>query len=247
MRVCLFEDRLALDLEPLTLTRPVFALLCGCTRLAQKQYRALAATDHGMIVRDELAALCRQQGAGAVNDPAWLRGGPVVLVNGRWLPPAPPALPADLDRPCVGLVDDEVAYAVLGPMQAAEVGPGNIDEFLEACRRNLPARPAGGRLLRYLWEVVEHNGDEITLDAWLASPEQRRREDVPLALVGPADRLFLDPTARIDPLVVADTSDGPVVVDREAVVMAFTRLEGPCYVGPGTHVLGAKVRAGTSP
>src|SRR5262249_12266109 len=31
-----------------------------------------------------------------------------------------------------------------------------------------------------------------------------------------------------------------------AVVGAFTRLEGPCYVGPHTHVLGAKIRAGTS-
>src|SRR5262249_9143064 len=30
------------------------------------------------------------------------------------------------------------------------------------------------------------------------------------------------------------------------VVAAFTRLEGPCYIGPGTHVMGAKVRAGTS-
>ena len=39
MRVCLFEDSLAADLEPLTLTRPVFALLCGCTSLADNQDR----------------------------------------------------------------------------------------------------------------------------------------------------------------------------------------------------------------
>jgi UDP-N-acetylglucosamine diphosphorylase/glucosamine-1-phosphate N-acetyltransferase len=36
------------------------------------------------------------------------------------------------------------------------------------------------------------------------------------------------------------------VIDREAVVTAFSRLEGPCYVGPQTHVLGAKVRTGTT-
>jgi UDP-N-acetylglucosamine diphosphorylase/glucosamine-1-phosphate N-acetyltransferase len=30
------------------------------------------------------------------------------------------------------------------------------------------------------------------------------------------------------------------------VVAAFTRLEGPCYVGPRTQVHGAKVRAGTT-
>ena len=51
---------------------------------------------------------------------------------------------------------------------------------------------------------------------------------------------------RIEPLVVADTTGGPVVVAAGAVVTAFTRLEGPCFVGRGTHVLGAKVRAGTT-
>jgi UDP-N-acetylglucosamine diphosphorylase/glucosamine-1-phosphate N-acetyltransferase len=37
-----------------------------------------------------------------------------------------------------------------------------------------------------------------------------------------------------------------VVIDREAAVNAFTRLEGPCYIGPRTHVLGARIRAGTT-
>src|SRR5262249_18804009 len=37
-----------------------------------------------------------------------------------------------------------------------------------------------------------------------------------------------------------------VIIERDAVIGAFTRLEGPCYVGPGTNVLGAKIRAGTT-
>jgi hypothetical protein len=36
------------------------------------------------------------------------------------------------------------------------------------------------------------------------------------------------------------------VIGPGAVVHAFTRLEGPCAVGAGSVVLGAKVRAGTS-
>jgi UDP-N-acetylglucosamine diphosphorylase/glucosamine-1-phosphate N-acetyltransferase len=64
--------------------------------------------------------------------------------------------------------------------------------------------------------------------------------------VGPPDQLLIDPTAQIDPFVVADTTRGPVVIEREAAVTAFTRLEGPCYIGPRTHVLGAKVRGGTT-
>ena len=40
-------------------------------------------------------------------------------------------------------------------------------------------------------------------------------------------------------MVVADTTKGPVVIDDDALVTAFTRLEGPCYIGPKSQVIGA--------
>src|SRR6185369_7054341 len=66
------------------------------------------------------------------------------------------------------------------------------------------------------------------------------------AVVGPPERLQVDATAQLDPLIVADTTCGPVVIDREAVVTAFTRLEGPCYIGPRTQIHAAKIRGGTT-
>src|SRR5262245_22748667 len=246
MRVCLYEDRRALDLEPLTLTRPAFELLCGCVSLAEKQFRAFPHADRGAVVRPHLSELTRQTHPSLrVNDPAWLSSGAVVLVNARWLPPAPPHLP-EPDGPCVGLCDDQIAYAALSAEQAATLDAHSLDEGLARFRRVLPAREAHGSIVGSLWELVDHNGGQVELDAWLSAPTRPRREDVPLSLVGPGDHLWIDPAARIEPQVVADVSGGPVVIDRGAVVTAFTRLEGPCYVGPGTHVLGARVRAGTS-
>jgi UDP-N-acetylglucosamine diphosphorylase/glucosamine-1-phosphate N-acetyltransferase len=239
-RVCLFEDAAVAGLEPLTLTRPAFDLLCGLTALGEKQRRAVGAASVGALVRPHLADLTRLRHADfAVNDPAWLRAGPVVLVNARWLPPGPIAAGAG---PCLGLVRDEIAYAVLGADQA---GAGNWDEpedDLAAWKALLPRRAAGGCLVRHLWELVHLNGGQITRDfapAPTAIPPG-------LALVGPAERLRIDPTAKVEPMVVADTSGGPVVIAAGAVVTAFTRLDGPCCVGAGTHVLGAKVRAGTT-
>lgn len=246
MRVCLFEDALVADLEPLCLTRPVFALLCGCGALADKQFRHFGASSLGALVRPFLAPVVQQRlPALHVNDPGWLRTAPLTLVNGRWLPPAP-ALEGPPTGPCVGLVEGEVAFVVLSPEHLDDCSPLTIDACLERWKSRLPSVEAGGRLVRFPWELVEANGAAIDLDAWLTSPERSRRtEDLP-GLVGAADRLMIDPTARIDPYVVADTSAGPVVIDRDVTVTAFTRLEGPCYVGPGTHLLGAKIRAGTS-
>src|SRR5947209_5687176 len=74
MRVCLFEDRNAPDLEPLALTRPAFDLLCGATPLAAKQLRPFPGAEAGLLVRTHLADVTRLDHPGTpVNDDAWLR------------------------------------------------------------------------------------------------------------------------------------------------------------------------------
>jgi UDP-N-acetylglucosamine diphosphorylase/glucosamine-1-phosphate N-acetyltransferase len=168
-----------------------------------------------------------------------------VLVNGRWLPP--PGSVTALFGPCLGMVGKEVAYAIVGPDRLADCSSHTLGACLETWKHTLPQRPAGGRLITYLWELVECNSEQLGLD-FQQSPVRLGAGWRPasLAVVGPPERLLVDATAHLDPLVVADTTRGPVTIDREAVVMAFSRLEGPCYIGPQTHVLGAKIRAGTT-
>ena len=64
-------------------------------------------------------------------------------------------------------------------------------------------------------------------------------------MVGPRDQVVVDSQATIEPQVLLDTTRGPVMIDRGAVVQAFTRLEGPCYVGQETQILAARVRGGS--
>ncbi len=246
MRVCLFEDQGHAALEPLALTRPVFELLCGMGTLAAKQCRFFAPCEVGTLVRPRLAALAAQKDCRTpVNDLSWLRSEPTVLVNGRWLPP--PGFAPDLGGPCVALAGDEVAYAVVGADRLTYCSPHTIDDCLEIWKTTLPVHLAGGSLVRHLWELVDGNGEQIETD-FLDTVGNRPPPlpDPAPAVVGPKERMLIDPTAHVDPMVVCDTRNGPVVIDREAVVQAFTRLEGPCYVGPRTHLMGAKVRAGTT-
>ena len=98
MRLCLFEDPGVSDLEPLTLTRPVFELLCGLGSLADKQRRSFDCPEVGALIRPHLAATYHlQQPHIVINDLAWLRAEPTILVNGRWLPP--PKREPTLDKP----------------------------------------------------------------------------------------------------------------------------------------------------
>jgi UDP-N-acetylglucosamine diphosphorylase/glucosamine-1-phosphate N-acetyltransferase len=246
MRVCLFEDSGVGALEPLTATRPAFDLLCGANTLAAKQCRHFAPCSVGGLIRPYLADLFRlDHPETPVNDLAWLRAEPTVLVNARWLPPT---VPADSTAgPCVALIGETVAYAVVGPELLTYCSLETLEDCLACWKETLPHRAAGGTLVCYPWDLVEHNAAQLCADfdrhAVAACPEGQPAQ---LAVVGPRDQLMVDPTARLDPMVVVDTTGGPVVIDREAVVHAFTRLEGPCYVGPRAQVVGAKVRAGTT-
>src|SRR6516164_5785933 len=98
MRICVFEDAGVARLEPLTRTRPAFDLRCGAATLLERQVRCLGGDAVGALVRPELVALCRLEYPGlAVNDPAWLSapGAGLLLINARWLPPAPLTPAAD--------------------------------------------------------------------------------------------------------------------------------------------------------
>jgi UDP-N-acetylglucosamine diphosphorylase/glucosamine-1-phosphate N-acetyltransferase len=243
MRLCIFEDR-AEQLEPLSLTRPVFELRCGLTTLAAKQARHVGAAEWGVLIRPALEELYRLQAPGVhVNDPAWLRQENVLLVNGRWLPPEDAFAPPPT-TPCIGLAGDAVAYVWLPRCDSLPFE--TLLELLEQWRHALPAQPAGGRLIGYPWEVVEANAGEIVRDfAWLR-PCKETWERRSLNVIGPMGNLWIAPTAQIEPMVIVDSRQGPVVIDEHAVISAFTRLEGPCCIGPRSQVFGAKIRAGTS-
>jgi len=235
-----FEDSGVARLRPLTLTRPVFDLRCGAMTLLERQMRHFGATEAGALVRPEVLELCRLGRPDLhVNDPVWVNGGAVLLVNARWLPP--PA-PAHLPRgPTVGVVGEQVAYAVLPAPEVRELARPNLDWHLADRALSLPRRPAGGALIDWPWDLVERNADALADDylRWREQYEPGRFEGV--SVVGPPELFRAAPTARVEPLALIDTTRGPVLIDRGAVVRAFSRLEGPGYVGPDTQVLSARV------
>jgi UDP-N-acetylglucosamine diphosphorylase / glucose-1-phosphate thymidylyltransferase / UDP-N-acetylgalactosamine diphosphorylase / glucosamine-1-phosphate N-acetyltransferase / galactosamine-1-phosphate N-acetyltransferase len=65
-------------------------------------------------------------------------------------------------------------------------------------------------------------------------------------LVGPADRLAIHESARIDPYTVFDTTSGPITLGPNVWVQPFTRIEGPCWIGANTQLFRANLRGSVS-
>lgn len=247
MRICVFEDAAVKNLHPLTLTRPAFDLRCGAVSLLERMERCLPARVSFALVRPELTDLCR------VNHPhLHLRGFAhhehhaekelVLLVNARWLAPAERfALPK---RPTIGCAGEQVVYAVVPAGELRGLSPANLSWHLAEWQDTLPNHPSGGRLIDYPWDLVELNGAALE-DDFRHWPRGSVSSPHGVALSGPPERCLTADSAEIEPMVHIDTRKGPVLIDRGAVVQSFSRLEGPCYIGPETRVLGAHLHGGS--
>ena len=244
MRLCVFEDTAVHLLEPLTFTRPAWSLWCGAATLLERQRRILAPAEVGVQIRSELADLCRVQYPHlSINDDSFLQADGVILVNARWLPSEDVSI--DLSEPHVGLVDNQVAYVARPSGSLVGQGPDAIEAWLDQCRATLPCRDVGGAMVDYLWDLVDANPEYIARDwEWFHKADGVSMAGQGIDVLGPTEKLVVN-QAVIEPCVVIDTRPGPVLIDKGAVVQAFSRIEGPCYIGQNTLIVGAKVRGGT--
>ncbi|MCI0740505.1 MAG: hypothetical protein L0Y72_15770, partial [Gemmataceae bacterium] len=249
MRFCIYEDADVLNLEPLTLTRPAFALRYGASTLLERQQRAFRATEVGALVRPGLAEFTRVQFPElSVNE--LQKSSSLCLVNARWLPPS--SFAPDLAQPHIGLAGMHIAYVALPQWDGGHIDSESLPAWLSHWKKTLPAASAGGMMAQHLWDLVDSNPVALEEDAaWRArqDPALARRADAlepaQVVVVGPRNRFLVAEDVELEPFVVVDTRNGPVLIDRGAKVHAFSRLEGPCYVGPGAWIMGAKLRGGT--
>jgi hypothetical protein len=161
MRVCLFEDQHLRSLEPLVLDRPVFALTFGTATLADRQADYWDATDLGFWVRPPLASRVREEWPKhAVNDRQWLRAGPLVMVNARWIPPLQRQLSQSR---CAAIAEHELAFAWI---DASDWTAANgLEEQLRWWLVSLPRVAAGGRMLKGILDLAEGHAGEPAPEA----------------------------------------------------------------------------------
>lgn len=233
-----FEDDLTRRFLPLTWTRPVFELRCGIWTLREAMEYAYGQAASALVVRDFLAEVMRERTGLPVNE-ALPSDGMALLLNGRLLADA--ALPDAL--PMEG--EERRFVASDGTLLGVWVAASRLREGMAALAA-LPAERVTCPLVEWPWQLIERNGERLhaqaesyPLGTWAADLQG-------VHLVKP-EAIFIHPSARIQPGVVLDASDGPLVIDESATVMANAVIQGPGYVGRGSTVkIAAKIYHETS-
>lgn len=232
----LFEDPVATNLLPLTWTRPVWELRCGAWTLRQAIEDAYSLRATHLHTRAPLAEVVGEWSNLPIN--TFPDNGMVLVINGRLL--ADRTLPRQL--PMFG--DPHRYLAPDGSLLGAWLPADQLQKGWEVIDR-LPSRTLNQPLITWAWDLITHNAARIA--------QQNARYalgDAP-ALQGVyfvnQEEIFIHPTATVQPGVVLDASNGPIVIDEKATVMATAVIQGPTYVGKGSAVkIGAKIYHGTS-
>jgi UDP-N-acetylglucosamine diphosphorylase/glucosamine-1-phosphate N-acetyltransferase len=259
VRLFIFEDERYDQFLPLTWTRPAYELTCGVRGIRHLIASHFALVDTVLLCRDYLEPVLNEKGGAGyrVNDLHVEDDDEVYLVNGRLLPPSNlrEILDSSGENQLLVCGDEMVGWHGNGrafKSHATRFGQlyqkGQVDEL----KRTLECVETQVEMPSYLWDLVEQNGAQIDKDfEWIKKHsdlkhmfEHSQVDDQ--ALIYDVDRVYIERGSQIDGQVVLDARGGPIIIGERVHIQAHTRIEGPCYVGGNSVLVGGKIRGGTS-
>lgn len=240
MKLVIFEDEEYGHFVPIAWVRAVFELKCGATSLAAKVEGTVGRFTDALIVRDYLAGVLRRRFEGTpVNDLSAMAGEETLFVNAR-------AAGAGLKLPMTPVACWHGEILAFWRTRSDVTSIKSYAELAQAARQ-ADAVQHDGPWYEYIWDLMLASPHEIEHDfkaAGRSGIEGKMHDSA--VIYGPKDQLYIGPGAVVQPFVCIDTRNGPVTLEEGVEVHPFTRIEGPCYVGAKSILLGAKVREGCS-
>jgi UDP-N-acetylglucosamine diphosphorylase/glucosamine-1-phosphate N-acetyltransferase len=244
MKIVVFEDERWENFVPLTYTRHVGELFWGTRRLVDDILGPANEGDVSLQGRPYLADVVKERLNVGYNTAA---EDEVLLVNGRMRPGEafPRALSAG--KKTALMSGDELVLARVARKTLEKLtGEGVLTakDVKRIAKDSEVAKSSKEQLFHNYWELVESNGFAIASQAM----EKRELTSPPdLSMMkGPPSNILISESAEVEKLVALDASRGPIVIEGEAVVESFSRISGPCYIGPKAKVHSALIRSGTS-
>jgi UDP-N-acetylglucosamine diphosphorylase/glucosamine-1-phosphate N-acetyltransferase len=233
-RLVLYDDATARTFAPFALTRPIAALRAGAVLIAERWQRAFGAADDSLtwISSPHLRPFAR---TGPPYAPIKTIAAGTVIANSRCV-----VTLASIERSASAWrVDGDIAAVrVTSPLDADALSDGTL-ELGELAEGSSDSVDSHGRWLRAPWDVIatlqDQLSDDVAVLADASEPAWRRDSQTG------THPLIVETDATVEPHVVFDTTSGAIVVQRNARIEAFSRVAGPCVIGPRTVILGGRI------
>ena len=227
-RIVLFEDHLLSDMNPITLTRPAFAVTCACSTLYEVAAEAGGAPP-AWVVRGYLQNLAtRAFPGGPMGD------GPKLFLNASIVPDtrygAKMRELACAGRPFVATAGGRVSAAFLpaGTPVPQPLKTDNVTPWLLELKLPLHEEE--------LFQTFDHQFEVVKfLEPLFPSNIHHRLQRGTYREVRPC--VYASANVRIADSAVFHTDNGPVVLEQDVEIMDFALFEGPVHVGARSRVI----------
>ncbi len=235
-RLFLYDDRVARNWFPFSLTRPVGEMLLGTETMRARVERIFGVRCRGHLAGSDLLGFEEPDAPPCTTVDVADANGVRLYLNSRFLPARSDARSSVAAARC----QRPVVFAVGSTLVGACVPPGTrfpMGLLKSDAPSGWPVQPVTGQLLHSVWQMIAVNGDHIRRDAALL-PDA----DLPKGAyrIG-KERIAAADDAYVEPGTVFDASAGPIVLARGARVLGPARVTGPLYLGQGSSILGGSV------
>lgn len=230
VHLVIFDDAVARDWYPFTLTRPAAELLLGTLTLRERLERVTGAKCAGYLAGAHLAGF-DEPGAPRVLEAIPFNERTRIYVSSRCLLHWDVAI--DVSHEATLMVAGQVAGWVVPASAAAPTE----DDLLAPGAMRGTKQALGGIMLDNVWDLIHHNSEHITSDILHLHPRAVSARPSNVYLVGDYP-LICGEHVSIEPGVVFDLTGGPVWLDDGVKVRALARIAGPMYVGKDTFLFG---------
>ncbi|MEO7041164.1 MAG: putative sugar nucleotidyl transferase [Gemmatimonadaceae bacterium] len=229
----LYDDSVARSFEPFALTRPVSEMRAGVELQRKRWERVSGRNAAGFASSAHLADFDEQGAPPALASDAVIPEG-AILVNSRCVV-ALDAVMADAETSwtCGGKV---CAVRIATPLESSSLKDGSFD--IASIAGNSIAE-LDGRWLVAVWDFIAELPLQLADDIAALAPSVTCVAE-PGVILGDHS-VTVEVGATIEPYVVFDASAGPILVRGGAIVSAFTRLVGPCFIGAGAVIVGDRI------
>lgn len=228
----LFDDAIARDWYPLTLTRPAGELLLGTLTLRERLERVTGTRCVGHVANPDLL------GFHEPGTPRVLESANVSTARARLFLSSRCLLHWDVEVD----TSQEATYRVADQIAGWLVPPGapnpTEDDLLTPSQVRGAGFTLGGNILENVWELVQDNSNHVASDILHFHPSSQLHRKPANAHVLGDYPIVVGEHVTIEPGVVFDVTAGPVWLDDGVKVHALSRIAGPMYVGHDTRLLG---------
>ena len=229
MNIYVYEDQAALNLEPLSLTRPVFDIRIGSeTFLDRIQFLYPNATI-SVFVRESIADFTKQKYPNLEVNPKEINDGLWLLGNVIWGKNTLSKLNNDS---CAFYYKNQCIGANLNSNQGKEwLDAGGPTQSLPQIKNKIEVDVT---LCQFLWEIIHCIPNTIEYEMGTFNNTYGEKDGDRLSLVNP-DHILIN-KATIQPNVTINATYGPVLIDSGVEIYGPSYLEGPIYIGSDTII-----------